>query len=248
MKHLIRNILIILFCLTTIPFWRRVFLRSREPGSRLLRAWCLHEVKDNQIKQFEKKIKYLKEKYNIITHQQFIYQDFSKDKLNILITFDDGFENWFDNVLPILKKHNIKAIFFINKEFQYLRNISNGKFFYNEKLEDYINNILADGHSIGGHSFTHQRLTDLDQEEIHKEIWQSVKSEFFAYPFGDRGSYNKQIINIVKEAGYKYAFTILPGFNNKKTDPYALHRDALDPDVNDLIFKLWFKGCYDWKV
>jgi len=210
-------------------------------------VWCLHEVKDNQTNQFEKKIQYLQKKYNIITPEQFKHQEFSSERLNILITFDDGFESWFNNVLPILKKYNIKATFFISKEFQYLRNLSNGKFFYNDELDSYIKGLLAEGHCLGGHSFTHQRLTDLDHQEMHREVWQSVKSEFFAYTFGDKKSYSSKVITEVKEAGYKYGFTIIPGFNRKKTNPYKLYRDSLDADVNNLIFKLWFKGCYDWK-
>ena len=149
--------------------------------------------------------------------------------MNILITFDDGYDSWFSNVLPILEKYNIKAIFFINKDFY-----------------DRTDELSVKGHSLGGHGFSHKRLTQISDEELSIEIWQSMKTEFFAYPFGDRKSFNKDVLSEVKKAGYRYAFNILPGFNNKKTNPMLLHRDSLDADITDLIFKLWLKGCYDW--
>jgi peptidoglycan/xylan/chitin deacetylase (PgdA/CDA1 family) len=224
MKIIIRNILIILFYLTSIPFWRRLLLKKP-----LVRVWCLHEVKDNQVKQFENKIKYLLLKYNVITPGKFINQDLSSKRTNILITFDDGYESWFKNVLPILKKFCLKAVFFINNDF-----------------EEYAKELLADGHTLGGHSVTHPYLTELSKEQLENEIWQSVKSNFFAYSFGDKKSYNEQVVSEIKKAGYKFSFTILPGFNNKKTNPYLLHRDSLDADISNVIFKLWLKGCYDW--
>ncbi len=231
MKKSIRNIFIIIFYLTGIPFLRRQFLRKP-----LLRVWTLHKVPNDQVEQFKTKLSYLKNKYNIITPQQFLENDFSKKKLNILVTFDDGDESWFANVLPVLRKEQVKAIFFINQAF-YIR----------------AGELEAAGHSLGGHSLSHKRLTEIKPEELEQEVWQSQKSEFFAYPYGDKNSFNINVIAEVKKAGFMYGFTILPNFNNpsdsagkKKTDALLMHRDSLDPDLPDFIFQLWFKGCYDW--
>jgi len=224
MKRLIRDIIIIFSYLTSLPFFRRLFL-----AKPVLRVWCLHEVKEHQVEEFERKMGYLKSHFNIITPEQFKKNELSKAKLNILITFDDGFDSWFKNVLPILKKYGIKAVFFIN----------NGFFSNSERL-------MAEGHSLGGHGFSHKRLAEISEEELEREVWQSFRTEFFAYPYGDKRSFNKKVVNEVKKAGFKYAFGILPGFNLQKTNLYLLHRDSLDSDTPDLIFRLWLKGCYDW--
>jgi len=224
MKTILRNIVIILTYLTSIPFLRRLFLTKP-----LLRVWCLHEVKDSQIGELEKKIQYLQKEYNIITPTQFKDRELFKDKVNVLITFDDGFESWFTNVLPVLAKYNLKALFFVNHGFL-------------EKSE----RLTEQGHSLGGHSYSHKRLTELSGQDLEAEVKRSVMSEFFAYPFGDRRSFNEEVIDQIKQAGFKYAFNILPGFNTEKTNPYLLHRDSLDPDVPDYIFRLWLKGSYDW--
>jgi len=225
MKPFFRNLLIFFFYLTTIPFWRRLFL-----AKPLLRVWCLHEVKDHQVDQFEKKLHYLKKHYNIVSPQQFIDKELSPPKPDILITFDDGYDSWFKNVLPILKKHRVKAVFFLKKDF-----------------EKQAAPILSAGHCLGGHSVSHPYLTELSSEDLQEEVINSVKSRFFAYPYGDKKSFNNKVTEQIKKAGYQYGFTILPGFNTAGTNPYLLHRDALDPDVADSIFKLWLKGCYDWK-
>jgi len=65
---------------------------------------------------FENKIKYLIENYKIISIDQYYnknYDDNIFDNLAIL-TFDDGLKDNYINVLPILKKYNIKATFFIS--------------------------------------------------------------------------------------------------------------------------------------
>src|SRR3989338_5981185 len=109
MKTFIRNIIIVLFYLTSIPFWIRLSLKKP-----LVRVWCLHEVKDNQVWYFLEKLSWLKKHYNVLTPEQFINRQFSLERVNVLLTFDDGHESWFRNVLPVLNEEQVKAIFFIN--------------------------------------------------------------------------------------------------------------------------------------
>ncbi len=226
MKTIIRNIIIVLFYLTSIPFWVRLSLKKP-----LVRVWCLHSVSDNQVWQFLEKLSWLKKNYNVLTPEQFSKGQLALDKVNVLLTFDDGYESWFKNVLPILNEENVKALFFINNDF-----LSQAF-----KLTDA-------GHTLGGHSVSHPRLTTLASEKLSQEVSQSVKSEFFAYPYGDKHSFNQAVVNEVKKSGYQFGFTILPGFNDSTTSPYLLHRDSLDPGTPNLIFKLWLKGSYDlWK-
>lgn len=226
MKKIIRNIVIVLTYLTSIPFWR--WLSLKKP---LVRVWCLHEVADNQVWYFLEKLSWLKKNYHVITPEQFKNRQFSVAKVNVLLTFDDGYESWFRNVLPVLNEEQVKAIFFINNEFL-----------------PQASKLVEAGHTLGGHSISHSRLTALSSEQLTQEVGQSIKSDFFAYPFGDKHSYNQAVINEVKKSGYQFCFTILPGFNDSLTNPYLLHRDSLDANMPLLIFKLWLKGSYDlWK-
>ena len=64
------------------------------------------------INQFEKQIKFLKKHFNFCYPDDFFTNQLSK-KINILITFDDGYKDNYDLAFPILKRNNVKAIFFI---------------------------------------------------------------------------------------------------------------------------------------
>jgi peptidoglycan/xylan/chitin deacetylase (PgdA/CDA1 family) len=89
-----------------------------------------------------------------------LYSDFewvTKDR-RILLTFDDGPNPSTSNIiLKTLNDNNIKSLFFCVGE-----NIS--------KYPEIAKDIIAEGHSIGNHTFTHKKITKLDEHEIIKEI------------------------------------------------------------------------------
>ena len=64
-------------------------------------------------KDFINHLIFLKKFTNIITLDQFFNQNFEKDKLNVAITFDDGYLNNFTIAKPILEKFQIPATFFV---------------------------------------------------------------------------------------------------------------------------------------
>lgn len=79
-------------------------------------------------------------------------------KMELALTFDDGpLAKNTSQVLSILKKNNIKATFFLLGENMY----------GNEKI---IKQIIADGHEIGLHTYSHPNFYKCSEEEIRKEI------------------------------------------------------------------------------
>ena len=62
-------------------------------------------------KNFIKQIKFLKEEYNILKPS---FTNFNKNKINVLITFDDGCKSYLENALPILTKNRVYSINFLN--------------------------------------------------------------------------------------------------------------------------------------
>lgn len=66
----------------------------------------------------------------------------------VLLTFDDGPHTNTGKVLEVLKKHDVKAIFFIIG-----KNI--------QANEATLKQIVADGHQIGNHSFSHHNWIDV---------------------------------------------------------------------------------------
>lgn len=62
---------------------------------------------------FEKFIKYISSHYNIISLDEYYQKKFKPNTLNIALTFDDGYLNNYKYAIPILKKYNIPASFYI---------------------------------------------------------------------------------------------------------------------------------------
>ena len=74
------------------------------------------KIKGLAIQEFSNQIDYLKKKYNIISANDIL--DFYNEGINIpnnsaLLTFDDGYLDHYENVLPLLKKNNLKGCFYI---------------------------------------------------------------------------------------------------------------------------------------
>jgi peptidoglycan/xylan/chitin deacetylase (PgdA/CDA1 family) len=68
-----------------------------------------------EIKEFEKQITFFEKKFNFISGEEIIdliYENKSIPKNSIILTFDDGFNDHFSNVFPILKKKQIQGLFF----------------------------------------------------------------------------------------------------------------------------------------
>tara|TARA_X000000950_G_C13915800_1_gene660947 strand:- start:108 stop:1067 length:960 start_codon:yes stop_codon:yes gene_type:complete len=66
------------------------------------------------VKQFENQIKFLKKEFNIISlDDYFLNQNLEDKKVNVAITFDDGYKNNFKYAFPILKQYNVPAHFFV---------------------------------------------------------------------------------------------------------------------------------------
>ena len=260
MKKAIRNTIIILFYLIGVPYLRFLYLRKKY--GPLVRVIVFHEIRDNEITVFENKLKFLKKNFNVISPKQFYNQELSKKKLNILLTFDDGYRSWLKNVIPYLKKYNLLAIFFIPSGFIEAGE-SSRDFYASRRFNIFVREPLTwkqvrdldkENFEIGGHTVSHPNLVKLKKEDILKELIQdkekieknlSHKIVSFAYPFGDEKSFNSIVRKETKKSGYQYVFTILPGFNHRRTDRFLMFRDSLNPKMPIVLFKVWLRGGYD---
>lgn|GEM_PF-3310379 len=132
-----------------------------------------------------------------------------------LITFDDGYMDNYEFVLPILDRYGLKGIFFILPKYIGKDNLWNTR---SEVLLPHmgkkeIADVIASGHTIGSHGMTHHRLTKFEDIDcVRMELVESrqmledmfsVDVSCFAYPYG---SSNEQLGKIASQV-YRYSFS-----------------------------------------
>lgn len=187
---------------------------------------------------FESHISYLKDNgYTIVSVEQLAHRlekGQSVDKY-VALSFDDGYKNNHDVVLPLLKKYDAKASFFvINKE------IGQPLFMDDDDIKD----MLAAGMEIGSHTYSHNPLAKIDTKYL---VWEFDTSRYWlkkkfdgyivrtlAYP---NGSYNETVIAAAQKYGFYRALTGHVGVNTSATykkAPMEMYRVTVADDGNGL--------------
>ncbi len=124
----------------------------------------------------------------------------SEDKV-FYITFDCGYENGFTpSILDTLAKKNVKAIFFVTKDFIV-------------KNPEYVRRMKEEGHLVGNHTVRHLSSPTLTPEELAEELYEvAIAMEentgysidpFFRTPMGE---YSERVLKVVQDMGYSSVF------------------------------------------
>jgi peptidoglycan/xylan/chitin deacetylase (PgdA/CDA1 family) len=134
-----------------------------------------------------------------------------------VLTFDDGFADALDVVLPILRRHGVPATFYVNP----------GRLGGRHELvqgdagrlldADGLRTLRAAGMELGSHSMTHVDLRRLDDDRLTEELAASraaierisgAPCRTLAYPYG---LYDRRVADAAGAAGYELAFAWVPG-------------------------------------
>lgn len=153
----------------------------------------------------------------------------------VVLTFDDGDLSNYHFVLPTLKEMGFTATFFVT-----INEI--GK----QGRMDWpmIYDLVRNGMDVGSHGLTHGFLTAhndytvLNELLISKQILEKYtrkRVDFLSIP---RGFYNKQILNIAKDVGFKAACISDAGYDDfLKEDLFLLKRFPMRRNYNLRAFK-----------
>ena len=178
--------------------------------------------------EFERQMAFLAQNgYHTITPHE-LYMAFTDNgplpNNPVLITFDDGYDDNYTNAFPILKKYGLQATIFVITGL--MDQNYPGYLTWGHAAEMEASGIVT----IESHTVSHGSLTDLTDEQIRHELTDAKHEieqrlgkevEFLAYP---TGAYNLHIASLVKEAGYKGAFTVRNGNMDSATNLYAIER------------------------
>ena len=159
-----------------------------------------------------------------------------------VVTFDDGYIGVHDCALPVLAKYGFTATCFLIAEEFALRNSGLPQRAFPSVNKEQVRDMLAAGFTIGSHSMSHARLTELSPAELHVEVRDSrrvLEDQFsvpvsaFAYPYG---AFDRNVEAAVEGAGYDCACSTLFGATHLHSDRFHLKRIAVGGSPNLLRF------------
>ena len=233
------------------------------------RVVMYHDIKKNNLPLLYSQLLKLKKKWRFIDPKELTTlakKNYIIKENLLLLTVDDGFFSSKLIATKVLEKLNIKGIFFCVTNFLDIKNrddalnfsVNRIKLIPEDKNSKKINMdwndakfLLKKGHSIGAHTVTHQKLSELnDNKKIREEIIKpknimrnklGVKIKHFAFTFGDITCFNPTSYLIAKK-NYNYVFSAVRGNNYKKTNRYFYYRDELNPLYSANLVNFFLNG------
>lgn len=206
-------------------------------------GWRFSIDYDQFIRQVDYLLKYF-EPVNLDDIYLFTCGKKSSVKSSFAITFDDGYRDIL-KLKNYFRKKGIRPAFFILSDHAKANRKELGthrEFLNKEEIKSLVN----DGWILGCHSATHSDFSTLSREEVYKEVIGSKKQlekelgcdvNYFAYP---KGRYSKEILDLVKKAGYKLALSMDDGFIFKNTCLITVPRIGVDKTHSYNEFKTLF--------
>ena len=196
---------------------------------------CYHSISNEKwrfsvtSKVFADHINLLKKNFEIIPLASLGKKMLSNKKLQVALTFDDGYEDNLQNAAPILKKYELPATIFVIGELLHANRfeLDNTLSLLSAKQVNQLHGKY--GWNIGFHTKSHANLANLTDTELEKEILLGKKKKekklaislhAFAYP---KGYFNTKISGLVKRAGFHTAFTVAGTVANFRT-PFQISR------------------------
>ena len=157
------------------------------------------------------------------------------DKAIISISFDDVPLSAFENGLPILDRHSVKATFYIATGLSaedasgHRENDGKNRFLTSAEIEQ----LDRSGHHIACHTYSHYVLEQGTAEQMEQDAVKNIQAlsnmiggkpiEHFSYPFGQVSFKAKQLLS----KHYKTMRSSRPGVNLKSTDLYLLRATSI---------------------
>lgn len=137
----------------------------------------------------------------------------------VTFVFDDGYEQTYDHVLPLLRHFNCVGVFALPLNLENLQKQTN------HPLKPYQQwqAITSAGHEIAAHTVTHRDLTTLTANELEHELVEPAKvlgATTIVYPGGGVNTNVARLAHKYYQAGrtVKRGFETLP-----PADPMQLH-------------------------
>ncbi len=186
-----------------------------------------------EISDFEEQMKYLSENnYYFPTWEEVESYIDGKTELpekSVVITVDDGDPSFFKLAVPIIQKYNVKATSFVIT------------YWYGNVAENKEKNISYQSHSNDMHKAGANGkgvMLSWNYNDIKEDLLLSKEilgdATIFCYPFGQ---YIESNIQVLKDSGFKLAFTTKGGRVKKGASKFELPRVRISGNTSIEAFK-----------
>jgi len=174
----------------------------------------------------------------------------------VVITFDDGFRDFYSTAFPILSSHEFVATVFIATGFLGDRRAR----WKGADLMTWpeVRELQSCGVRFGSHTVNHPELERLDEKQINREVLRSkqtledklgVPIKSFAYPYAfpeHNRTFTKRLAAVLETHGYENGVSTVIGRARSTDNRYFLPRLPVNTWDDRQLFQAKLEGGYDW--
>jgi peptidoglycan/xylan/chitin deacetylase (PgdA/CDA1 family) len=175
---------------------------------------------------------------------------------HVVITFDDGFRDFYTHAFPVLTRYGFSATVFLPTAFI---NESGSNFKGGECLTwTQVRELKSAGVLFGSHTVNHPQLTTVKPRQLEVEVRESKRViedklgcpvESFAYPYAfpetDR-TFKRRLRSILEGAGYMNGVSTIIGTAGSGADRFFLPRLPVNSWDDLQLFRAKLEAGYDW--
>ena len=216
---------------------------------QVIRVINYHRTPENELKNFEKHLIWYKDHFQNMNKEDFIMfmnHELPLEKPGIILSFDDGLLNNYENAAPLLEKYGFTGLFFVSS------GLADGtEYMTYEHMKD----LLKRGHVIGCHTYTHHRMDESDSDEtLNHEISEAgMKLEqelgspvdIFCWCGGEENTYTRNAAALIRKY-YQWGFMTNNDLIVPETDHYQLQRTNVEARWPLSTAKLQISGFMDY--
>jgi peptidoglycan/xylan/chitin deacetylase (PgdA/CDA1 family) len=174
----------------------------------------------------------------------------------VVITFDDGFKDFYTHAMPVLSQYSFSATMFVVSDFA---GTNQAGFLGNECMSwTEVREIQSLGIEIGSHTVSHPVLYDLSKRDLALELSTSREAieektgrqvVSFSYPFAFPEQ-DQPFVNtlraLLQESDYQNGVSTIIGTAGPSDDPFFLPRLPINAYDDLGLLRAKLDGAYNW--
>lgn len=154
---------------------------------------------------------------------------------HLWLTFDEGYENGHTaEILDTLKEKGVSAVFFVTYD-------------YCTRNPELVKRMIAEGHTVGNHTFSHPSLPECSNDELVAEL--SLLHDYVKEEFGydmyvmrpPKGEFSQRVLECAAQMGYTtvlWSFAYPDWDVNAQPEQEAAYRKITSKTHNGAVYLL----------